>query len=43
MMVDYRIIPPHPWEAVRERYRELAAQVRPAIRAPFLSSRAACP
>lgn len=28
-MADYRIIPSHPWEAVRERYRELAAQVRP--------------
>lgn len=28
-MADYRIIPSHPWEAVRERYRDLAAQVRP--------------
>jgi len=28
-MADYRIIPSHPWEAVRERYRELASQVRP--------------
>lgn len=28
-MADYRIIPSHPWEAARERYRELAAQVRP--------------
>lgn len=28
-MVDLRIIPSHPWEAVRERYRELASQVRP--------------
>lgn len=28
-MADLRIIPSHPWEAVRERYRELAAQVRP--------------
>ena len=29
MMADLRIIPSHPWEPVRERYRELAAQVRP--------------
>lgn len=28
-MADLRTIPSHPWEAVRERYRELAAQVRP--------------
>jgi len=28
-MADYRIIPSHPWEAVRERYRDLASQVRP--------------
>ena len=28
-MAELRTIPSHPWEAVRERYRELAAQVRP--------------
>lgn len=28
-MADLRTIPSHPWEAVRERYRDLAAQVRP--------------
>lgn len=28
-MAELRTIPSHPWEAVRERYRELAVQVRP--------------
>lgn len=28
-MAELRTIPSHPWEAVRERYRDLAAQVRP--------------
>jgi hypothetical protein len=28
-MAELRTIPSHPWETVRERYRELAAQVRP--------------
>lgn len=29
MMADLRIIPDEPWAGPRERYRELAAQVRP--------------